>query len=74
MAEIIYYIPIRKTCSICYGDGEIHAAMNYDIAVKCPHCEGKGMVEVLMPLDEFALEIDLSEEAAHNLMCSVRDL
>jgi len=70
MADTIYYIPIRKTCSICDGSGEREATHE---KYSCVNCDGAGTVEVLIPLDEFAKEIDLSEEATHNLMCYVRD-
>lgn len=79
MADTIFYIPIYKTCLTCNGQGNItrdyYGKQNSRGAylVACHPCNGLGAVKILIPLDEFAKEIDLSEEATHNLMCYVRD-
>ncbi len=73
MADTIFYIPIYKTCPVCNGRGDRKANRTNHLD-GCNNCDTSGLVQVLMPLDEFAKEIDLSEEATHNLMCYVRDL
>ena len=72
MSDTIYYIPIYKTCPDCNGAGGVPILPESDTYTRCHTCE-QGVVRVLIPLDEFAKEIDLSEEATHNLMCCVRD-
>lgn len=77
MADTIFYIPIYKTCPGCGGSGDLEQLIMGNPAkfrsVDCHICGNTGVVQMLLPLDEFAKEIDLSEEATHNLMCYVRD-
>lgn len=75
MPDTIYYIPIYKTCETCDGSESAGHMPDFEGGhdLGCANCNNEGIVRVLIPLDEFAKEIDLSEEATHNLMCCVRD-